>query len=69
MKRQLTVGYTPRQNGVLERKNRTVMEMVKSMLFKKNLPKTLWAEAVYTAVYLLNRCPTRALANQISFEA
>ena len=69
VERQLTVGYTPQQNGVSERKNQTVMEMAKSMLFEKNLPKTFWAEAVYTAVYLLNRCPTRALANQIPFEA
>ncbi|GKV19034.1 hypothetical protein SLEP1_g29334 [Rubroshorea leprosula] len=55
------VKYTPQQNGVSERKNRTVMEMARSMLFEKNLPKKFWAEAVHTAVYLLNGLPTRAV--------
>ncbi|KAL0314923.1 UNVERIFIED_CONTAM: Retrovirus-related Pol polyprotein from transposon TNT 1-94 [Sesamum angustifolium] len=52
---QTTVSYNPQQNGVSERKNRTVMEMARSMLQEKHLPKAFWAEAVYTAVYLLNR--------------
>ncbi|KAK4397350.1 Retrovirus-related Pol polyprotein from transposon TNT 1-94 [Sesamum angolense] len=51
---QTTVSYNPQQNGVSERKNRTVMEMARSMLQEKHLPKAFWAEAVYTAVYLLN---------------
>jgi transposase InsO family protein len=67
--RQLTVGYTPQQNGVSERKNQTVMEMAKSMLHEKKLPKAFWAEAVYTAVYLLNRCPTKAVWNMTPIEA
>ena len=69
VERQLTVGYAPEQNGVSERKNRTVMEMARSMLFEKRLPKTFWAEAVYTAVYLLNRCPTKALQDKTPIEA
>jgi len=69
MERQLTVSYTPQQNGVSERKNQTVMEMAKSMLHEKGLPKTLWAEAVYTAVYLINRCPTKAVWGKTPFEA
>ena len=40
IKRQLTVAYTPQQNGVAERKNQTIMNMVRSMLSKKKLPKT-----------------------------
>lgn len=40
IKRQLTTIYTPQQNGVAKRKNRTVMNMVRSMLFDKNIPKT-----------------------------
>jgi transposase InsO family protein len=39
IKRQLTTIYTPQQNGVAKRKNRTVMNMVRSMLFDKNIPK------------------------------
>ncbi|GJU49498.1 retrovirus-related pol polyprotein from transposon TNT 1-94 [Tanacetum coccineum] len=40
---QVTVPYSPQQNGVSERKNRTVMEMARSMLYEKKLPKTFWA--------------------------
>uniref|UniRef100_A0A5B7B4M6 Retrovirus-related Pol polyprotein from transposon TNT 1-94 n=1 Tax=Davidia involucrata TaxID=16924 RepID=A0A5B7B4M6_DAVIN len=69
MERQLTVGYTPQQNGVSERKNQTVMEMAKSILHEKGLPKSFWAEAVYTAVYLINRSPTKAVWNQTPIEA
>lgn len=39
-KRQLTTAYTPQQNIIAERKNRTVMNMVRSMLSDKNIPKT-----------------------------
>lgn len=35
----------------------------------KNLPKTFWAEAVHTTIYILNRCPTKAVWNEIPFEA
>ncbi|KAL0435045.1 UNVERIFIED_CONTAM: Retrovirus-related Pol polyprotein from transposon RE1 [Sesamum radiatum] len=66
---QTTVSYNPQQNGVSERKNRTVMEMVRSMLQEKLLPKAFWAEAVYTAVYLLSRCPTKAVQNMIPLKA
>ncbi|TXG63370.1 hypothetical protein EZV62_010364 [Acer yangbiense] len=66
---QLTVGYAPEQNGVSERKNQTVMEMARAMLKEKGLPNTFWAEAVYTAVYLLNKCPTKAVQNKTPVEA
>jgi transposase InsO family protein len=69
VERQLTVSYTPQQNGVSKRKNQTVMEMAKSMLHEKGLPKSFWAEAVYTAVYLMNRCPTKAVWNKTPFKA
>ena len=69
VERQLNVGYTPQQNGVSERKNQTVMEMAKSMLLEKGLPKTFWPEVVNTAVYLLNRCPTNIVWNKTPFEA
>ncbi|CAN6541722.1 unnamed protein product [Malus baccata var. baccata] len=69
MERQLTVSYTPQKNGVSERKNRTIVEMAKSMLHEKKLPYKLWGEAVNTAVYLLNRCSTSALNCVTPFEA
>jgi transposase InsO family protein len=46
IKRQLTTAYTPRQNGVSERKNRTLMNMVRSMLAGRCVPKRFWPEAV-----------------------
>ena len=53
--------YTPEQNGVSERMNRTLMEKARSMTYDSSLPKTLWGEAILTATYIINRCPTKAL--------
>jgi hypothetical protein len=52
---QRTVPYSPQQNGVAERMNRTIMEKARSMLHYKSVPTEWWAEAVSTAVYLINR--------------
>ncbi|KAK2986468.1 hypothetical protein RJ640_000222 [Escallonia rubra] len=67
--RELTAPYTPEQNGVTERKNRTIVEMARSMLQAKGLSNQFWAEAVATSVYLLNLSPTRAVMNQTPLEA
>ncbi|KAK1437640.1 hypothetical protein QVD17_03434 [Tagetes erecta] len=69
IKRELTIPYTPQHNGVVERKNRTIMNLVRSMLKDKELPNVLWAEAVSTAVHVLNRSPTKALVDQTPLEA
>lgn len=69
IQRQLTVRKTPEQNGIAERKNRTVVEMARSMLNEKQLPKEFWAEAVATAVHLLNISPTKAVRNMTPYEA
>jgi len=61
IKRQLPAAYTPQQNGVAERKNRSVMNMVRSLLVEKNVPRKFWAEAVNWAFYVLNRCPTSSM--------
>ena len=58
---QRTIPKCPEQNGTAERQNRTLMEMVRSMLASSKLPRRFWAEALNTATYLRNRCPTRAL--------
>ncbi|MCO5558694.1 hypothetical protein L7F22_012280 [Adiantum nelumboides] len=49
IRRQLTTPYTPSQNGVVERKNRTIMEMARAMLAHASLPRSYWAEACNTA--------------------
>eukprot|EP00253_Pinus_taeda_P033605 PITA_33605 len=56
---QFTVPHTPQQNGVAERKNRTLVECARSMLQGKGLSNSFWAEAINTAIYLKNRSPTR----------
>ena len=61
IQRQLTVRRTPQQNGVAERKNQTIEEVARSMLKGKGLPNLLWAEAVNTTAYILNRFPTKAV--------
>ena len=65
---QLTTPYTPQQNGVVERKNRTIMEMARCMMHEKGLPKTFWAEAANTVVFVLNRLPTKAVQGKTPFE-
>ncbi|KAG7550979.1 GAG-pre-integrase domain [Arabidopsis thaliana x Arabidopsis arenosa] len=61
IRRHLTTAYTPQQNGIAERKNRTVMNMVRSMISARKVPKFLWHEAVNWTFYVLNRCPTVAV--------
>lgn len=47
IRRRITVPYTPQQNGVVERKNRTLVEMARCMLFEAKLAPSFWAEAVH----------------------
>ena len=68
IQQQFTVSHTPQQNGVAERKNRTLVECARSMLQGKNMSNGFWAEAVNTAVYLKNRSPTKKLNLQTPFE-
>lgn len=68
IKHQLTVPYTPQQNGVSERKKRIVMEMARCLLHEKELPKEFWTEAINMAVHLLNLLPTKALNFHVPFE-
>lgn len=58
---QYTMPGSPDQNGVAERRNRTLLDMVRSMLSSSKLPKFLWTEALKTAVYILNRVPTKVV--------
>ena len=55
MNRHLIAPYMPQQNGVVERRNRTVVTMARSLLKDMNMPGNLWGEPVRHAVYLLNR--------------
>jgi hypothetical protein len=68
VRRQLTAPYSPQQNGVVERRNATVVGAAQSMLKAKKLPNWLWGEAVMTAVYVLNRTPTKSVDGVTPFE-
>ena len=59
------VPKTPELNGLVERMNRTIMERVRSMLSHAKLSKSYWAEAMYTAVYLINRSPSVPLKGNV----
>jgi hypothetical protein len=61
IQRKYSCSYSPQQNGVVERKNRHIVEIARAMLNEKNLPNYFWAEVVATAVYIMNRTPTVAV--------
>ena len=59
---------TPQQNGVVERKNRTLVNKARTMIIESNLPQNFWAEAVNTACHVTNRCLIRAVLNKTPYE-
>ncbi|KAJ9545152.1 hypothetical protein OSB04_024859 [Centaurea solstitialis] len=58
---QLTPPYTPQMNGESERRNRTLLDMVRSMMCHSTLPMSFWGHALETAAHILNRAPTKSL--------
>lgn len=66
--RRLTVSHTPEQNGIAERKNRTLLDTARCLMMQSSLPATLWAETLNTANYILNRSPTSCHNGKIAFE-
>lgn len=65
---EFTIRYTPQQNGVAERMNRTITEKARCMILLSGMSKVFWSEAVLTTVHLINRCPTNALKNKLPAE-
>ena len=65
---QITCPYTPEQNGLSERKNRTLLEMARAMLIESNTPRHFWPEAIAASVYLTNRLPSSTLDLQTHLE-
>ena len=63
IRHQTSAPYTPEQNGVAERVNRTLLDKARVMIAHAGIQKTFWAEAISTAAYIKNRTPTTALAD------
>ena len=59
---QLSSHGTPQQNGVSERRNRTLLDMVRSMLSYSSLPESFWGYALETAAYILNLVPSKSVS-------
>ncbi|WVZ84329.1 hypothetical protein U9M48_031372 [Paspalum notatum var. saurae] len=65
---QFSSPHTPPQNGVVERKNCTLVEMARTMLDEHRTPRRFWAEAVNTACYIANQIFLRAFLGKTSYE-
>ncbi|CAL8991733.1 unnamed protein product, partial [Prunus brigantina] len=61
---QTTCPYTPQQNGVAERKNRHLLNVVRALLLEAHTPLSYWGEALVSAAYLINRVPSRTVEFQ-----
>jgi transposase InsO family protein len=68
VRQQLTAPCNPQQNGVVEQRNQTMVGTARSMMKSKGLPREFWAEAVATAVFVLNKSPTKGVAGRTPYE-
>ena len=66
---QTTCPYTPQQNGVAERKNRQLLEVVRASLLEAHLLLSYWGEALTSAVYLINHVPSQSVNFQTPLQA
>jgi transposase InsO family protein len=68
LEHQFSSPYVPQQNGIVEHKNRTLVEMTKTMLDEHRTPRRFWAEAINTACHVSNHIFIRAFLNKTSYE-
>jgi transposase InsO family protein len=69
VQRHCSAPYSPQQNSVVEQRNQTVVGMARALLKQRGMPVVFWGEMVVTAVYILNRSPTKALNGRMPYEA
>jgi hypothetical protein len=69
VQRHYSASYSPQQNGVVERHNQTVVGMARALLKQRGMSAVFWGETMVTAVYILNRSPTKALNGRTPYEA
>jgi hypothetical protein len=68
IKHEFSFPYTPQQNGVVERKNRTLLDMARTMLDEYKTPDQFWVEAINTACYAINRLYLHRILKKTSYE-
>jgi hypothetical protein len=68
IKHEFSSPYTPQQNGVVERKNRTLLDMARTMLDEYKTPDWFWVEAINTACYSINRLYLHRILKKTSYE-
>jgi hypothetical protein len=68
IKHEFSSSYTPQQNGVVERKNRTLLDMARTMLDEYKTPDRFWAEAINTACYSINRLYLHQILKKTSYK-
>jgi transposase InsO family protein len=68
IKHEFSSPYTPQQNGVVERKNRTLLNMARTMLDEYKTPDRFWAEAINTTCYSINRLYIHRILKKTSYE-
>jgi hypothetical protein len=72
IQRHYSAAYSSQQNGIVERRNQMVVGMARALLKQRGMPAVFWGETVVTgvtAVYILNRSPTKALNGRTPYEA
>jgi hypothetical protein len=68
IKREYTIPGTPQQNGVVERQNRIVQQMARSMMNEKNIGQTYWVESIHTSIHILNKYHLSLLSDKKPYE-
>jgi hypothetical protein len=68
IKHEFSSPYTPQQNGVVERKNRTLLDKARTMLDEYKTPDRFWAEAINTACYSIDRLYFHRILKKTSYE-
>jgi transposase InsO family protein len=68
IKLEFSSPYTPQQNGVVERKNRTLLDMARTMLDEYKTPDRIWAKTIITACYSINRLYLHRILKKTSYE-
>ena len=68
IKREYTISGTPRQNGVIERQNRSTQQMARSMMNENNISQTYWVDVIHTVVHILNKSHLRPNSDKTPYE-